>query len=43
MSEDGWTMNIAGLSAHEEYHLMYPEDLGETSALAWEEYCGSGF
>lgn len=39
----GWTHNTAGLSAHEEYHLMYPEDLGEDKALAWEAYCGTGF
>lgn len=35
---------LAGLSAHEEYHLWFPNDpLGETHAIEWEEFCGQGF
>lgn len=38
--------NVSGLSAHEEYHLEFPDDVGnagEDHAAEWEAYCGAGF
>ena len=35
---------LAGLTAHEEYHLWFPDDPnGEDHALEWEAHCGQGF
>jgi hypothetical protein len=35
---------LAGLSAHEEYHLLFPNDPdAETHALEWEAWCEQGF
>lgn len=35
--------NIAGLTAHEEYHIMFPQDPNDDYAFEWEGLCGAGF